>query len=104
MAWDDLSGAVQLSIILVPSIIILIVGFLRVKKKKDDHFDSMSSYSGSGGKAASFSPTMSADEEKAKNYISQYKETYPRESLKVSLVNSGNTEADVESWLDKYMN
>ena len=82
---------------------ILIVGFISVRKKKQTQFDSMSDYSTSGSKAASFSPNMSDAEEKAKNYINQYKDSYPRESLKVTLVNSGNSEGDVNSWLDKYM-
>jgi hypothetical protein len=93
----------KLLLILVPGILILVIGFIVVKKKKDIHFDSMKNYNGADTKTASFSPYMSPDEEKAKNYITRYKDTYPRESLKVSLVNSGNVENDVDSWLDKYM-
>jgi hypothetical protein len=93
----------KLLLIIVPGILILVIGFIIIKKKKDIHFDSMNSYSGETTTTASFSPNMSSDEEKAKNYIIQYKDAYPRESLKVSLVNSGSAENDVESWLDKYM-
>jgi hypothetical protein len=98
-----MSELVKLMLILGSGILILIVGFITVRKKKQSQFDNISTYSSSGSKAASFSPNLSTEEEKAMNYINQYKDSYPRESLKVSLVNSGNPENDVNSWLDKYL-
>lgn len=101
--WNDLSEITKLLIIIVPGFLAIVIGFIRIKMKKETQFESMSSYSGEVNKTANFSPTLSDAEEKAKNYINQYKDSYPRESLKVSLVNSGNSEPDVDSWLDKYM-
>ncbi|NQZ84228.1 MAG: hypothetical protein HRU03_00785 [Nanoarchaeales archaeon] len=98
-----MSELIKLLLIIGIGVVVLVVGFLQVKKKKESQLDSMQSYSGALSKNASYSPNISTEEEKAKNYISQYKETYPRESLKVSLVNSGNSEGDVNSWLDKYL-
>jgi len=37
-----------------------------------------------------------------KNYISQYKGTYSKDAIKSALVNAGNSESEVERYLNKF--
>lgn len=81
--------------------VVLVVGFIYTRKKEKAKQAAMLG-GGASLKDSSLSPTLTPNEEMAKNYIAQYKETYPRESLKMALVKNGNSEADVEVWLNKY--
>jgi len=45
---------------------------------------------------------ITPQEQAAKTYIESYKNQYPRSSIKTALVNNGNSETDVENWLNKY--
>lgn len=57
----------------------------------DDNFGSQSDFS------------MSDDEKKAKEYIEQYKSSYPKESIKAGLINFGISDSDAENYINKYM-
>ncbi len=65
------------------------------KSSSSDDYDYSavdSSSSGSGG-----------NEDKARDYIMQYKGQYPRESLKQGLLNMGISDSEAEGYLNKYM-
>jgi len=90
--------------ILAGGIIVLVIGFIQTQKKKKKHEKEMAmmnqNYSNSSQNSESES--LSSQEKSSKTYIEQYKSMYPRESIKSALVNNGNSEEDVENWLNKY--
>jgi len=89
--------------ILGGGILTFIIGFYIMKKKKDNALDNMVNYQKGSSQGANYSPHLSEREEKGKNYITQYKDTYPRDALKAALVKAGNYESDVDDWLNKYL-
>lgn len=46
--------------------------------------------------------SISAEEKSAKNYILQYKEQYPIESIKAGLINMGISESNAQSYVNRY--
>lgn len=73
--------------------------YIIIKKKKAaqeydySSFQSDSAFSESSGDFSNDS---------IKTYIEQYKSSYPRDSIKTALLNSGNSESEVERYLVKF--
>lgn len=89
--------------ILGGGIVAFVIGFIVMKKKKEQLSDNLMDYGKRDSEKHNYSPTLSGKEEVGKNYIMQYKATYPREALKAALIKAGNPEMDVEEWLNKYL-
>lgn len=98
-----MEAIVIVRIVLVALLVIVGIGgfwnMQRMKKKKKalENF----SYNQQTTAGADNQP-LSPAEEYAKNYILQYKASYPRESLKQALMGVGYSDVDVENWLNKY--
>lgn len=91
---------IKLMLIVIPALFILVVGSTIQRKvlakKKAAQEQAMANYTSPNQQA-----TSSGDEQ-MKNYITQYKSQYPRDSLKSALISSGHTEAEVDDALNKY--
>lgn len=74
---------------------------IKNKKRKLKEEESMMSNYGSSSSSLS-SNEISPQEQVAKKYIEDYKTSYPKESIKTALINNGNSESDVNFWMDKY--
>ena len=97
---------IKLISILGGALVILVGGFIvqrsYLKKKK---LAAEKAYSGDNNSSSSSSPdSLDTDysNETIKNYILQYKGTYSKDSLKSALVNAGNSESEVERYLNKF--
>ncbi len=73
---------------------------IKSRKKKKDALNSISSNWSPEPSSGSMGEDFS--NESIKSYILQYKSTYPRESIKSALISSGNSEAEVERYLNKF--
>ena len=93
---------IKLVLILGVGAIVLIVGFTVQRRKRENYHDEKLNYHSNKTHTPSFSPKISKEEEIAKNYIENYKNSYPKESLKTSLLKAGNSENRVDEWLNKY--
>ena len=95
-----MSELIKLFLILFGGFLVIVIGFIVQKKqiaKKRAELDMMSqNYS-------STSEEISEAEQVAKNYIETYKNQFPKDSIKEGLIQTGNNEADIESWLNKYL-
>lgn len=70
------------------------------KRKLKEREEMMSNY---GSYSSSFSSNeISPQEQVARKYIEDYKSSYSKESIKAALINSGNSEEDVNLWIEKY--
>lgn len=99
---------IKLISIIVIGLVIGIVGQViilkRKKAKEKEEMEMMGNYNSSPSPTqTSSSENISEAEKTAKQYIEQYKNDYPRDSLKQALTGTGNSEADVEAWLNKYL-
>lgn len=98
------SELLKLITILGGGILVLVIGFIitqKIKKKHEEEIAMMNkNYPNTSQNLQSDS--LSAEEESSKTYIEQYKSMYPRESIKSALINNGNSEENVENWLNKY--
>lgn len=94
------SELMKLGGILLIGLLILVIGFIiqrkSLSKKKEDE-EMMS-------KAYSSDSEISEEESRAKTYIEEYKTTYPIESLKQGLLQTGIDISKVEEYLNKYFN
>jgi hypothetical protein len=95
-------GLTTFQIVLIVSLVVVTAGGMwnmqRMKKKKaEEEAMMMQNYNNSNNE------NLSPEEQNAKNYIEQYKNTYPRDSIKQGLINAGNDPQKVEEWLNKYM-
>lgn len=94
----------KLITILGGGILVLVIGFIitqKIKKKHKEEIAMMNeNYQNTSQNLQSDS--LSAEEESSKTYIEQYKSMYSRESIKSALINNGNSEENVENWLNKY--
>lgn len=95
----------KLITILGSTLIILIGGFLiqksYLKKKKLQQEQAYGQYSSSNS-SDSNSSSEDYSNETIKSYILEYKGTYSKESIKMALVNSGNSPSDVDRYLNKF--
>lgn len=96
----------KLTVILGSATVILIVGFFvqrsYLKKKKKQQEEAYGQYNNSSTSDIN-SSNDDYSNETIKNYILQYKSSYPRDSLKAALINSGNSESEVEKYLNKFL-
>ena len=72
---------------------------LKRKKKKELEYQQMT---GQTSTDVPSEASLSQEEETARNYISQYKSQYPRESVKQGLLNYGISDENSEKYLSKY--
>lgn len=89
-----------LQIILIISLFLIIpVGIWNQRRRKKQIEEMSNYYSGS-----SLSNQGKGDfsNEKIKNYVVQYKDSYSRESIKSALVGAGNSEEEVEKYLVEF--
>jgi len=99
---------IKLISILGGALVILIGGFIvqrsYLKKKKLAEEKAYSGYNNSSSSVPTTSSSVDGDysNETIKNYISEYKSTYPRDSIKSALINAGNSESEVEKYLNKF--
>ncbi|MCA9459688.1 MAG: hypothetical protein KC550_04025 [Nanoarchaeota archaeon] len=96
---------IKLAIIVGSGLFLMLIGNIiqrRNKAKKAAEEKAMMSGESTNNSSPATS-SLSPQEEKAKTYIETYKSDYPRESLRSGLINNGNSETDVDTWLDKYM-
>lgn len=93
----------KLVLILGIGLIVLVLVFMNAQKKSKAKHAIDNSGGGIVTSSSNLTPHLTAHEETARNYINQYKGTYPKESLKAALLKSGNAEADVDVWLNKYL-
>ena len=96
-----------ISIITVGIITIVVGGFYqrKLKLKKQKEIEMMNSAYSSGGSTKESSiieEELSSEELNAKNYIEQYKNDYPRDSLKQGLIQMGVIGDNIETYLVKY--
>ncbi|MCA9496991.1 MAG: hypothetical protein KC589_08645 [Nanoarchaeota archaeon] len=97
---------IKLGAILGGGLLIMLIGIAIQKRKKSKKLAEENTMMSGNSNSSSPTPSssgLSPEEEKAKTYIEQYKKDYPRESLRSGLIGNGNSESDVDSWLDKYM-
>lgn len=70
---------------------------IKIKRKKKEEENMMyQNYS------SNTQEELSEAEKIAKKYIEDYKSQYPKESIRVALINNGNLEQDVDKWINKY--
>jgi uncharacterized protein YacL len=93
-----------LIVVLILTLIFGPLGMIKAKKKREEEERMMmNSYSsGDNSNVSDDSVQISENEKIAKEYILQYKSTYPKESIKQALIQNGNLEDDVNKWLEKY--
>lgn len=85
-------------------LIVLIIIFsivIKIMKKKSSHVQSGNSINNSAT-AQSFGTGISRNEQLAKNYIEQYKNSYPKEAIKQGLINANIPENEIDTYLIKY--
>ena len=97
---------IKLISILGGALVILVGGFIvqrsYLKKKKLAEEKAYSGYNNSSSSQASSSLDTDYSNDTIKNYISQYRGTYSKDAIKAALVNAGNSEIEVERYLNKF--
>ena len=99
-----MEGIVIFRIVLIVLLVLVSVfGFLNQRKRNKMRKGFETDYSDYGTYVSPTSDEDLSEEEKvAKEYINN-NSSYPRESLKSALIQTGYSEEDVEKWLDKYL-
>lgn len=87
----------KLIIIITGGIIACIIIFIKQKKALKKKKEANSNIQNKNN-----IESLSQEELNAKNYIEQYKGSYPLESIKQGLLQSGYPEDKVNEWLNKY--
>lgn len=94
---------IKLIAILVGGLLVGIIGqIIIIKKRKANNPIDYSQYQRPSNDASQ-ADILSEQELMAKNYIEQYKTSYPRDSIKQGLLQTGLSDSQAESYLGKYM-
>ncbi|MFW6225622.1 MAG: hypothetical protein ACOC16_00790 [Nanoarchaeota archaeon] len=97
------SDLIKLIVILVGGLLIGGIGqYLIIKNKKQKSKKGSLEYSNNNYSSQN-QKDISQENETAKNYITNYKYQYSRESIKQGLMNSGISEVNAEQYLKKYL-